>query len=68
MSKERMGTLPQEEIANAMASRTLNDAELIKGGAEYAVDSEGNSRLELRSGEKGLSKEAGCQTDQNRST
>jgi hypothetical protein len=47
MSKERMGTLPQEEIANAMASRTLNDAELIKGGAEYAVDSEGNSRLEL---------------------
>lgn len=47
MSNERMGFPPQEEIANAMASRTLHDAELIKEGAKYTIDAEGNSRLEL---------------------
>ncbi len=36
-----------EEQAKIEAERTLSDAELIKGGAEYKIDEEGKKRLEV---------------------
>src|SRR4030042_879965 len=38
-----------EEIEKNEKSRTLSDAELLKGGADYAIDNEGNKRLEATS-------------------
>lgn len=36
-----------EEIAQLEKSRTISDAELLKGGAEYAVNEKGEKRLEV---------------------
>lgn len=40
-------TLGPEEIAKFEKERTLSDAELLKGGAEYKIDEEGKKRLEV---------------------
>lgn len=36
-----------EQIAELEKSRTISDAELLKGGAEYVVDEKGEKRLEI---------------------
>ena len=48
MSLERK-IFSAEEMANIQKERTLNDVELIKGGAEYKVQASGDLRLETTS-------------------
>src|SRR4030043_326203 len=45
----RENPFSMEEIEKNEKSRTLSDAELLKGGADYAIDNEGNKRLEATS-------------------
>src|SRR4030043_1232050 len=45
----REHSFSMEEIEKNEKSRTLSDAELLKGGADYAIDNEGNKRLEATS-------------------
>ncbi|MEK7136265.1 MAG: hypothetical protein AAB821_01610 [Patescibacteria group bacterium] len=44
---ERPKQKTQEKIAEIEKSRTISDAELLKGGAEYVVDTSGMKRLVL---------------------
>jgi len=43
---EEQSQLSSEEIAKEAETRTLSDAELIKGGANFTVDEDDNLRLE----------------------
>jgi hypothetical protein len=44
--------LTPEEQAKIEKERTISDAELLKGGAEYVVDDKGEKRLEVTDGQK----------------
>ena len=47
MGFEQPSTPSPEEMAEIKKERTLSEAELLEGGAEYKVDEEGKERLEV---------------------
>ena len=51
MNPEQPKQYTPKEIAEMEKSRTSTDTELLKGGAEYVVDEEGEKRLKMTSGQ-----------------
>jgi len=51
MNQEQSKQYTPEEIAEMEKSRTISDAELLKGGAKYVVGEDGEKRLEITGGQ-----------------
>lgn len=52
MNIEKPNKLTPKDVAKIEKSRTISDAELLKAGADYVVDKEGNKRLEVTPDQK----------------